>query len=89
MFDQEKENWFKAEMDRLVQEHKKLDDNFNAHHTEWSFEGFENNLDKRTEIIKRMSQLDTDHKQFLLDQLDKAGVETIQKIINYIFGIRA
>lgn len=89
MFDQEKENWFRSEMDRLSKENQKLDDDFNAHYKEWSSEEIKDNLDKRLKLIERASQLDTDHKQFLLDQLDKAGVDTIQKIINLVFGIRA
>lgn len=73
-FDQEKENWFKSEMKRLAEEQedilREIDD-----HPEWPFERVKQNLDRSTQIINEVCRLDSEHKQFLLDNLIKGLLE--------------
>lgn len=86
-FDYAKEAEFKAQLDALAKKNRAIMDDLNEHRDEYPFEKRMAIIDEGIKICDEMAKLDTKHKEFLLDQLDKAGVEAVQDIINMMFGV--
>lgn len=83
------EKAYKDKLDALAKENKALMEDLETHKNEYTIEEQLDIIGKGIKICDEMAKLETEHKEWLLDQLDKAGIEAIQSIINMMFGIGA
>lgn len=81
------EEYFQKELARLQTEHEAIMADANEHREDFDY--FMSRIDEAIVIVKKMAKLDSEHNKFLLEELDKGGLEILQQFINKLFGVGA
>lgn len=81
------EDYFQREFARLKADHTAIMADAEKHKDD--IEYFMTRIDEAIAVCDKMAKLDSEHKKFLLDQIDKGSVGVLQECINKLFGVGA